>query len=266
MSLNCQKLQLKVDSCQPLFLIFFLFFLLLKLNIRGAVKLDIHFQNTYEIMKFFTSWIGHVALYRLYSSPSVGVFYTSLNSTNFVNEINSTKIAGRRESYRMKAVDFNKNLYYTMIAVDKAGNIGAVSNVRGAFMPSPEVEAKASKGVDGVAAHTEDLLTGSEITVTNHKKPYKIVVFLAVGVLSFLVICIFCVVLIVLVNRRKKTGDDFSSENSIYSSENEDRLYGGGSGANNFYPTKPSVYDEQATKFGSKFLVYGLGSVLIDSV
>jgi hypothetical protein len=72
---------------------------------------------------------------------------------------------------------------------------------------------------------------------------------LAVGVLSFLVICIFSVVLIVLVNRRKKTGDDFSSEeNSIYGSENEDRLYGGGSGVNNFYPTKPSVYDEQVTK------------------
>ena len=154
----------------------------------------------------------------------------------------------------MKAVDFNKNLYYTMIAVDKSGNVGAVSNVRGAFMPSPEVEAKATKGVDGLAALTEDSLTGSDVTVTNKKKPDKIVVFLAVGVLSFLVICIFSVVLIVLVNRRKKTGDDFSSEeNSIYSSENEDRLYGG-SGVNNFYPTKPSVYDEQVK------LVYISGS------
>jgi hypothetical protein len=83
-----------------------------------------------------------VASYRLYSSPSVGEFYSNLNSTNLVDEIFAAKPSGRRESHRIKAVDFNKNLFYTMTAVDKSGNVASVSNVRGAFMPAPEVESK----------------------------------------------------------------------------------------------------------------------------
>ena len=186
---------------------------------------------------FFT---GQVSSYRLYNSPSVGVFYTSLNSTNLVDEIVSSKVSGRRESYRIKAVDFNKNLYYTLIAFDKSGNPGDVSNVRGAFMPAPEPEIKSIKGI---AALSNEMSTGSDVIVTNQRKPDKIVVFLAVGVLSFLVLCIFSIIVIVLVHRKKKRGSSLASEeNSIYG-DTDDRIYG--SNVNNYYQTKASIYDEQ---------------------
>ena len=183
---------------------------------------------------------GQVSSYRLYNSPSVGVFYTSLNSTNLVDEIVSSKVSGRRESYRIKAVDFNKNLYYTLIAFDKSGNPGDVSNVRGAFMPAPEPEIKSIKGI---AALSNEMSTGSDVIVTNQRKPDKIVVFLAVGVLSFLVLCIFSIIVIVLVHRKKKRGSSLASEeNSIYG-DTDDRIYG--SNVNNYYQTKASIYDEQ---------------------
>ena len=211
----------------------------------NALSTCFNYKNHYKI--YFTQISGQVASYRLYNSPSVGEFYTNLNSTNFVDEIVSTKITGRRESHRIKAVDFNKNLFYSMVAIDKSGNVGSVSNVRGAFMPAPEVDSKLStKNVNGISALTDASFNGSDVTVTNQRKPEKIIIFLAIGVLSFLVLCIVSVVLIVLVNRRKKTGDDFSSEeNSIYG-DNDDRVYV--NGINNLYETKPSLYDEQVNK------------------
>ena len=104
-----------------------------------------------------------MASYRLYNSPSVGEFYTNLNSTNFIDSINATKVSGRRESHRIKAVDFNKNLFYAIIAVDKAGNAAAVSNVRGAFVPAPEVTSKANN-VDIAALRDAD---GIDVVVAN---------------------------------------------------------------------------------------------------
>ena len=180
---------------------------------------------------------GQVSSYRLYNSPSVGEFYTNLNSTNFIDNIAATKAAGRRESYRIKAVDFNKNLFYTIVPVDKSGNVAAVSNVQGAFMPAPEVPK--AKNVD-IAALTE--VDGVDVVVANPKKPDKIVVILAVGVLSFLFVCIVSVILIVVLSRRKKAGRDnlSSEENSIYG-DNDDKIYG----IQNFYEAKASIYDEQ---------------------
>ena len=187
---------------------------------------------------FFRHVPGLVASYRLYNSPSVGEFYTNLNSTNFIDSINATKVSGRRESHRIKAVDFNKNLFYAIIAVDKAGNAAAVSNVRGAFVPAPEVTSKA-KNVDIAALRDAD---GIDVVVANPKKPDKIVVILAVGVLSFLFVCIVSVILIVVLSRRKKAGRDnlSSEENSIYG-DNDDKIYG----IQNFYEAKASIYDEQ---------------------
>ena len=183
-----------------------------------------------------------MASYRLYNSPSVGEFYTNLNSTNFIDSINATKVSGRRESHRIKAVDFNKNLFYAIIAVDKAGNAAAVSNVRGAFVPAPEVTSKANN-VDIAALRDAD---GIDVVVANPKKPDKIVVFLAVGVLSFLFICVVSVILIVLLNRRRKVvGDNLSSEeNSIYG-DGDEKLYG----VQSFYDTKASLYNEQVDTF-----------------
>ena len=196
-----------------------------------------------------------MASYRLYNSPSVGEFYTNLNSTNFIDSINATKVSGRRESHRIKAVDFNKNLFYAIIAVDKAGNAAAVSNVRGAFVPAPEVTSKA-KNVDIAALRDAD---GIDVVVANPKKPDKIVVFLAVGVLSFLFICVVSVILIVLLNRRRKVvGDNLSSEeNSIYG-DGDEKLYG----VQSFYDTKASLYNEQVDTFllifcvGVRFLLH----------
>lgn len=195
-----------------------------------------------------------MASYRLYNSPSVGEFYTNLNSTNFIDSINATKVSGRRESHRIKAVDFNKNLFYAIIAVDKAGNAAAVSNVRGAFVPAPEVTSKA-KNVDIAALRDAD---GIDVVVANPKKPDKIVVFLAVGVLSFLFICVVSVILIVLLNRRRKVvGDNLSSEeNSIYG-DGDEKLYG----VQSFYDTKASLYNEQVGYF-SLFAV-GLLALLV---
>ena len=185
----------------------------------------------------FNCFSGQVSSYRLYNSPSVGEFYTNLNSTNFIDNIAATKAAGRRESYRIKAVDFNKNLFYTIVPVDKSGNVAAVSNVQGAFMPAPEVPK--AKNVD-IAALTE--VDGVDVVVANPKKPDKIVVILAVGVLSFLFVCIVSVILIVVLSRRKKAGRDnlSSEENSIYG-DNDDKIYG----IQNFYEAKASIYDEQ---------------------
>jgi hypothetical protein len=39
------------------------------------------------------------------------------------------------------------------------------------------------------------------VIVTNQKKPEKVIVYLAVGVLAFLVLCVVSVVIIVVVSR-----------------------------------------------------------------
>ena len=145
-----------------------------------------------------------------------------------VEEIQATKPAGRRESYRIKVVDFNRNIFYAISAIDEDNNAAFPSNIRAVLMPSPE--AGKFPRSDDTSALTQYSSSDDEVIVTNHKKPEKFIVFLALGVLAFVVVCIISVILIVLVNRKKKPANGFiSAEGSEYGDNDEQKIYCGSS-------------------------------------
>ena len=79
--------------------------------------------------------------YQLYSSTRPDVFYADLNSSVPVLGFNSARSAGERESYRVTVheADYDRNVFYVLVAIDRDGNQGEPSNVRQAYVPSPEV-------------------------------------------------------------------------------------------------------------------------------
>ncbi len=145
-----------------------------------------------------------------------------------MEEIPATKPAGQRESHRIKIVDFNRNIFYAISAIDEDNNVALPSNIRAVLMPSPEVGKFARS--DDTSALTQYASSEDDVIVTNHKKPEKFIVYLALGVLAFVVVCIISVILIVLVNRKKKPADGFTSaEGSEYGDNDEQKIYCGSS-------------------------------------
>jgi len=195
-------------------------------------------------MKVSVNFTGQVKRYALYSSLSHELFYANLNETTFVEEILATKPAGRRESHRLKVTDYNTNVFYAIVPIDDDNNAAPPSNVQVVFVLSPENDKFSKK--DDTSALTQFMNSGDEVTVTNHKKPEKIMIFLALGVLAFVVVCIISVILIVLVNRRKKPTDDFSSGGgSEYGDNDEQKIYSG----SNFNSISATLTNEQVRVF-----------------
>ena len=144
---------------------------------------------------------GKVTSYQLYSSTQPDVFYADLNSSRLGLGFTGARSAGERESYRVTVPepDYDRNIFYALIAIDKDGNHGEPSNVRQAFVPSPEAAADYGDFEGGFANGPEH-----RVISASSAKPGKVLLYIVVGIVAFIVICVVLVLVIVISYRKKK--------------------------------------------------------------
>ena len=114
-----------------------------------------------------------------------------------VESFSAAKNAGVKVTRKIFVDKFDKNLHYALLAVDKDGNVGDISNVVKAYMPRPvllEDPMKASPHSSG----------GVSVT-TPAEKPSKILLYLIIGIVGFIILCMMVVMIILLSFRRNKT-------------------------------------------------------------
>jgi hypothetical protein len=58
------------------------------------------------------------------------MLYSDLNLTRMVDGFSAMKNAGETEKHSVRVDVFDKNVFYAIVAVDKDGNVGQVSNVK----------------------------------------------------------------------------------------------------------------------------------------
>ena len=143
---------------------------------------------------------GKVTSYSLLSSHSPSAFFADLGSSSAttVAGFTATKSAGEKESYRITATEFDRNVYYALVAVDADGNMGDVSNVRQAYMPS------STSSSSSTFQNKEYANSPEHRVITANKPPQKVLLYIIVGIVAFIVLCIILVLVIVISYRRKK--------------------------------------------------------------
>lgn len=99
----------------------------------------------------------------------------------------------------MHEADYDTNVYYALVAIDRDGNVGEPSNVRQAYVPSPERASLYSedKGYTNGPEH--------RIISSTSDKPSKVLLYIVVGIVAFIVLCVVLVLIIVISYRRKKS-------------------------------------------------------------
>ena len=149
---------------------------------------------------------GKPTSYQLFYSDHPGNFYTGRSKARLIESFSASKPAGMIESKKISVEHFDKNLHYALLAVDKDGNLGELSNVVKAYMPRPIVAEDAIKTSPHSSGHhvSGEALPGD--------KPSKILLYLIVGIVGFIILCMMIVMVILLSFRRKKIPEDCSVE------------------------------------------------------
>eukprot|EP00095_Tigriopus_kingsejongensis_P007044 maker-scaffold146_size311726-snap-gene-1.20 protein:Tk07044 transcript:maker-scaffold146_size311726-snap-gene-1.20-mRNA-1 annotation:"epithelial chloride channel" len=142
---------------------------------------------------------GKTSLYQLYSSENPNIFYTNLNQSIQVDGFSAIKKAGERESHKIVVDKFNTNVYYAIISIGRDGHAGEVSNIRETFMPSPASLMVTT--ADGLSQLSGDRPSHRAVPSS---KSEKVLLFIIVGVVSFIILCLILVLIIVFSYRRKK--------------------------------------------------------------
>lgn len=150
---------------------------------------------------------GKPTSYQLFYSDYPAAFYTNMKKTKLIESFSASKSAGSNESKKIKVEFFDTNLYYALLAVDKDGNLGQISNVVKAYMPSPIIPGDAIK----TSPHSSSEVSG---TVVPTDKPSKILLYLIVGIVGFIILCMMVVMVILLSFRRKKLPEDLSLDSN----------------------------------------------------
>ena len=150
---------------------------------------------------------GKPTSYQLFYSDHPGNFYNSRSEAELKESFSASKFAGSRESKKITVEQFDKNLHYALVAVDKDGNLGELSNVVKAYMPSPVVGEEAIK----TSPHSSGEVSG---TALPSDKPSKILLYLIVGIVGFIILCMMIVMVILLSFRKKKIPEDLSIESN----------------------------------------------------
>ncbi len=164
------------------------------------------------------------------------MFYSDLNSSIPVFGFSASRPAGEREIQRVTvhSADYDKSVYYALVAIDKDGNVGEPSNVRQAYVPSPETAA--TLGGAGDSSSSPSFSKGPDHRIVTSDRPGKILLYIVVGIVAFIVFCVVLVLLIVVTYRRKKhlssSQTDLSS-NSIGVNANTTVAGGGADTAKN---------------------------------
>ena len=151
---------------------------------------------------------GKPTSYQLFFSDDKTNFYSKSSKKRLVESFSAAKSAGSRETKKIKVETFNKNLHYALLAVDKDGNLGGLSNVVAAYMPSPRLRGDAIK----TSPHSSDYSVSGTGVPTD--KPSKILLYLIVGIVGFIILCMMIVLIILISFRRKKLPEDLSVESS----------------------------------------------------
>ena len=150
---------------------------------------------------------GKPTSYQLFYSDHPGNFYTGRSKRTLIESFSASKPAGNKESKKINVEYFDKNLHYALLAVDKDGNLGELSNVVKAYMPSPIIADDAIK----TSPHQSGAVSGEALP---SEKPSKILLYLIVGIVGFIILCMMIVMIILLSFRRKKIPEDCSVESN----------------------------------------------------
>ena len=151
---------------------------------------------------------GKPTSYQLFYSEHPGNFYSTRSKARLIESFSASKTAGNVESKKINVEYFDKNLHYALLAVDKDGNLGELSNVVKAYMPSPIIAEDAIK----TSPHSSGHHVSGEALPSD--KPSKILLYLIVGIVGFIILCMMIVMVILLSFRRKKVPEDCSIESN----------------------------------------------------
>ena len=152
---------------------------------------------------------GKPTSYQLFYSDQPASFYSRHRAqAELVESFSASKSAGSRESKKISVAQFDKQLHYALLAVDSEGNLGEMSNVVAAYMPSPVIAEDAIK----TSPHSSGRSVSGEALPSD--KPSKILLYLIVGIVGFIILCMMIVMIILLSFRRKKLPEDVSVESN----------------------------------------------------
>ena len=157
---------------------------------------------------------GRPTSYQLFYSDVPGAFYTNKRKMAMVESFSASKSAGSLVTRKILVDKFEKNLHYALLAVDKEGNTGEISNVVKAYMPQPVVLE------DPMMASPHS--SGGVSVTTPADKPSKILLYLIVGIVGFIILCMMVVMIILISFRRKKLPEDLSVDSKGMSSSSTD--------------------------------------------
>lgn len=178
--------------------------------------LDLHVEVHTGSQQLEFSWTapgadfdqGKATSYQLFSSDEPSVFYTNLNSTKPLDGFSAIRPAGEKETHRVTVTDLNKNIFYALVAIDQQGNVGEVSNVKQAYMPSPSSTSSFSVSEDG---HPHSF---PEHRLIAGKRSEEVILYIIVGIVGFIVLCIILILIIFISYRRKKMSST-ASDNDL---------------------------------------------------
>ena len=151
---------------------------------------------------------GKPTSYQLFYSDHPANFYNKRNKAKLIESFSASKYAGSMERKKITVEHYDKNLHYALLAVDKDGNLGELSNVVKAYMPRPIIAEDAIKTSPHSSGHH---VSGEALP---SEKNSKILLYLIGGIVGFVILCVFIVMVILLSFRRKKLPEDVSLESN----------------------------------------------------
>ena len=135
----------------------------------------------------------------LYSEDPFSFYRAGSSSPRLVERFTGTLYAGGLESHTINIVEYDRNLYYTILAVDDQGNTGALSNIAHVFVPQPLISRET--GLMPQRSNNqlrEGLFNPFEVI----KEPNEIILYVVMAIVAIVVITFLLVMLIMLVSHK----------------------------------------------------------------
>ena len=123
----------------------------------------------------------------LYSEDPYSFYRAGSNSPpRLVERFTGTVYAGGQESHTINIVEYDRNLYYTILAVDDQGNTGDLSNIAHVFVPQP-LMSRETGGLMPQRSNTqlrEGLFNPFEVI----KEPNEIILYVVMAIVAIVVV------------------------------------------------------------------------------
>ena len=110
-----------------------------------------------------------------------------------------TVFAGGQETHTINIVEYDRNLYYTILAVDDQGNTAALSNIAHIFVPQPLISRET--GIMPQRSNNQ-LRKGLFNPFEVIKEPNEIILYVVMAIVAIVVITFLLVMLIMLVSHK----------------------------------------------------------------